>query len=128
MGIDAEIYFKVKEGENYDGVSSSHFSILQTESEFKPLGATHVVSSMCRVYDFGYERGNWPLLALMLMQLLASPQIETVWYGGENVDSEYLEILTNERFLNIMKHYLEHGNRPYLDRFREIATPAEGKE
>lgn len=46
-----------------------------------PENATHEVRNHLHYYSSEYPRGPWPRICHVLMILLNSPDIETVWYG-----------------------------------------------
>jgi hypothetical protein len=50
------------------------------------------------------------------MSLLASDNIDKVWYGGDLLEPLDFNLMTIERVLEISKHYMLNGNRPYYAR------------
>lgn len=113
MGVDAEIYFRAKDGfEMIEPLSYEEASAYRKAHQ--PL-ATHEIETSQRYYDFGYERGPWPEIAGILMILLASPDVEMVWYHGDHKSED--DPLTKERLLGITDWYLKNGHRPYDDRY-----------
>lgn len=77
-------------------------------------GATHEIDMGARYYGPGYERGPWPALAAALMELMQDPQIERVWYGGD----DFIEEMTPDRLCEITRHYIANGERPYRSHFK----------
>lgn len=71
--------------------------------------ATHEINTGHRYYGTHYERGPWPILAGILMELIQNPDIEKVWYGGD----EFAEEMTREKLLALTLHYMNNGHRPY---------------
>jgi hypothetical protein len=48
------------------------------------------------------------------MLLHACENVETVWYDGDNCET--LRECPPERVLEISRHYMQHGERPYRGR------------
>ena len=118
MGVDACIYFKTrtgKEPELYDSLPESA-KIIDAE-EWAQKGSTHEVDQVWRYYGPGYERGPWPRIAAVLLTLMASEDVETVWYYGDCKDGD--EPFTPERLEQYNKHYIENADRPYRWRVQE---------
>lgn len=114
MGIDAEIYFELLSGNEPDDVDVyplKNIGEIKRFGEPHECGATHFVDTLCRLYDFNYERGPWCLFSGLLMQLVASPNVGRVWYFGDHVDP--IAPITPENVLALSKHYMAHGERPY---------------
>lgn len=117
MGVDACIYFKTRTGEEpelYDQLPPGA-QIIKAE-EWAIEGSTHEVDQTWRYYGPGYERGPWPCIAATLLALLASEDIETVWYYGDCNDGD--EPFTPERLEQYNEHYIENGDRPYRGAFK----------
>lgn len=116
MGIDAKILFKVKNGKHFDNflIPFNYSEICAEDYSEKEnsLGATHFVDFYERFYGPGYERGPWPTICGILMELFASGSVEKVWYGGD----DFIDEITPSDILDFSKHYMEHGCRPYYDR------------
>lgn len=115
MGIDACIYVKMR-----DGVTEPRLEQpLPKGFELKPNpgwgleGATHEVHNYARFYGPGYARGPWPDLSAALMLLLNSPDIETVWYGGDSGGEETEEPWTAEKQAEYTAYFITHGCREY---------------
>jgi hypothetical protein len=113
MGVDARIYFEDLD----NGKEPPYLSQRVAPAEFGPEGATHeVVMGGPRLYDIGYERGHWPELCGVLMELHASERVGRVWYDGDACDGESLRLCDPARVLAISAHYMQHGTRPYFSR------------
>lgn len=112
MGIDACIYFKTRTGEVpklYDELPSGT-TIIEAQ-EWAQEGSTHEVAQPWRYYGPEYERGPWPKIAAVLLTLMASEDVETVWYYGDCEDLD--DPFTLSRLEQYNKHYVENGTRPY---------------
>lgn len=116
MGIDIEVYFKAEKGSSWDNVKTRLGKTKANDDE-DFTEPTHNISSLVRLYDFGYERGHWPEIAEVLMELLADPNISKVWYGGDGGYPEDIKEMTEERFFKITKHYLINMHEPYRSGF-----------
>lgn len=113
MGVDVRIYVK------------ANTSCLTLEDELPrgyelkpvdadacaPAGATHEVDTFVRYYGPGYERGPWTDICAVLMLLHACPDVERVWYGGDNEDG--VPECPPVRVTALSEHFMEHGKRPY---------------
>lgn len=64
-----------------------------------------------RLYDFGYERGNWKTYYFLYLWIKQNVHEAEVYYWGDS-GSEEIE-LDDERAANILKHYLDNGYEPY---------------
>lgn len=120
MGIDAVIYFKVREGETLESIAEwrmpQHCRVIPA-SDWAIEGATHEVDVPYRYYGEGYERGPWPLICSVLLEVMAAPEVEIVWYSGDSGSEMTDQPFTKSRLMEIVEHYLEHGNRAYKMRF-----------
>jgi hypothetical protein len=121
MGVDANIFYRVRDGMESDThLRCAESRLIEKPDEWEdmwfPRLATHSVDldGNNRYYSDGYERGDWPTIAGVLMALLADPAIETVWYGGDT--SGQPPEATPARVLELCAHWMKHGNRPYYDR------------
>lgn len=110
MGIDACIEFKVREGAE---VPDLYFpeGVTVEPAHYTDMGATHEVSTCWRYYGAGYERGPWPEIAAILMKLLASDAVETVWYFGDCSDAG--PPFTVGDLFALTLHYIANAERPY---------------
>lgn len=119
MGIDAVFFIKTKAGiagePDLESRLPDDFTFEQLKAGqdeyYGPEGATHEVNCGYRFYGEGYERGPGHLICMVLMLLHASPDIETVWYGGDCHDLP--PVCAKEDVLKLAGHFMEHGNRPY---------------
>ena len=116
MGIDAQIAFKAQGSIELERDLPIGYEITTareyvSSGDGKAPGATHEIRTMERYYGPGYERGSWPRLCGALMLLHACPAVEKVWYGG---DCDYsIPECTVDDVLQISRHFMEHGERPY---------------
>ena len=118
MGLDVEIFFKTKDGEypKLERYVPLGFDIVQKESWCSPLEATHKVETFERYYGDGYERGDWTKICAVLMLLHASEEVEEVWYFADCCDGP--RICRIEDVLELSKHFMEVGERPYRNFFK----------
>lgn len=116
MGIDAEIYIEASEVADLGGLSLlGHDCAIRPVSEYDPPGTTHRVTGLGRYYEIGYERGDWRVLCAVLMELLSTPGVVRVWYDGDYCEGSPREC-PPERVLEISRHYMAHGHRPYFEK------------
>ncbi len=73
--------------------------------------ATHYVDNPYRYYGPQYERGPWGMIAAILLELHAHPDVDAVYYGGDNFDS--FEEFPMAKVLEMCKYFAEWGTRPY---------------
>lgn len=116
MGIDAHIYVKVRDGVREPRLEHP----LPAGFDFIPNpgwgqdGATHEVDTIVRFYGPYYARGPWPMISAVLMLLLNSPDIETVWYYGDSGGAESEDPWTAEKQAEYTAYFIAHGRREYL--------------
>ncbi len=120
MGLDTTIYFRASSGFTAGGLEShlpSGFSVRDIEGYSKDEfpQATHEIDTFARYYGMGYERGPWPLISAALMTLLATEDVEKVWYGNDGAGAQEI---TPDDVLRISKHYMANGHRPYRNFFQ----------
>ncbi len=120
MGIDLRIEFRGTPLEHtyHIGRIGTIVPLADYKQEDNPE-ATHEIDSLVRYYGIGYERGPWPAIAACLMELMQDPGIEKVWYGGDDFISE----MTADRLIEITRHYIANGDRPYRNAFRDLNIP-----
>ena len=86
MGIDCEILFQTSDGADAEDVvwrpSWGVEPPCETDLEEYP-GCTHYVYTLCRYFGPYYTRGFWPEILFHLVQLMRSPSVVKVWYGGD---------------------------------------------
>lgn len=115
MGLDAKIYFISNGDPDLDFTLPSGFDVCRVSDRESYLveenGATHCISTCARYYGPGYERGDWPRIAHVLMMLFASESVSKVWYGFDC--TEFPSRFNPEDLLETCKHYMAHGCRPY---------------
>lgn len=86
MGIDACICFKVRDGCNepwLDRPMPNGYTIIRKRRDY-PIEATHQVDQDERYFREHYPRGAWPRICHALMLLFRSPDVERVWYCGDD--------------------------------------------
>ena len=117
MGIDTCIFVKAKENADLGEWVSQEFpegcKLRAVDGRPAPQGATHEVRQHWRYYSPYYARGPWPDIAAALMYLFSRPDIEEVWYFGDNADWERAQPFTREQVLELCSFYMRDGNRPY---------------
>ncbi len=111
MGLDATIYFQQTDNFELESELPKGFSVTELEDWQKENfpEATHELDNLCRYYNAGYERGNWPQICATLMILHASKGVAKVWYGSEH----YIQLCTPETINQISLHYMQNGRRTY---------------
>lgn len=116
MGIDVEIYCELSAGttEPTDLVLPEGFSLQEAGEYERRFGMTHEVWSGARYYGPYYERGPWPYICAVLMSLFASTNVKRVWCFGDSTGLP-VEPITIDDVLEISRHYMTHGERPYRD-------------
>lgn len=129
MGLDAVILFRADPDFRVDQIDS----YLPTGFEIRAVPdyiaseypeATHEVDQGFRYYSPGYERGPWPLIASVLMSLLATPGVRQVWYGS---DCNRADPITPDRVVEITEYYMLNGRRPYFNGAKPI-FPEKGRQ
>lgn len=117
MGIDALIMCKgiPPQEPEYIGLLGRMVPITPDDylADIQPE-ATHRLDTGCRHYGIGYERGPWPKLAAVLMELMSTPTVEKVWYGGD----EWANVMTPEGLQVLNEHFIKHGHRPHRESFK----------
>lgn len=121
MGIDVEIYFEA-DGDPTDLRILCDGDVKPTDEWERKLGPTHKISSLSRYYGPGYERGSWSEICGTLMSLFASPNVKRVWYFGDCIDLESAEPITPDGVLDICRHYMANGKRPYRQGFKRVLS------
>lgn len=115
MGVDVEIFFQCDGQPEFERDLPAGFKVCgipDYQQDFAP-GSTHSIGTLERYYGPGYERGSWPDICSVLMLLHACPQVSKVWYGGDSYDPPECTV---DDVLEISRHFMEHGERPYRDR------------
>lgn len=94
MGVDAVVYVRVRKDSWVDTPCTLN------RCNGGPPGSTHHVADMAgdRYWSPQYRRGDWPQRAAQLLALMADPDVETLWYGGDNVDADQIPIMDMDRF------------------------------
>lgn len=117
MGIDARIIIRGTPQQELEhiGLLGKLVPADEYAQELAP-GATFEVDMGARYYGPGYERGPWPKISAVLMELMATPGVTGVWYGGD----EEVYPMTGKVLEEFTRHYLEFGHRPYRDGFKQF--------
>lgn len=114
MGIDCEIAFELKDpNKGLEDLSIDQMGRdfrIEEGSSYVP-GAHYSVYTLSRYYGPGYERGPGHAICAVLMQLLAHENVKTVWYGGDGSDT--IPPIDEEGVLDLARHYMTFGHRPY---------------
>lgn len=115
MGVDAQIYFKAEDVDLTDFKkwlpNTYELDTVEDADVYGPEDATHILISVDRYYDKGYERGDWPRICKVLTKLHSLKGVTKVWYSGDN--TEYPPECSPQRVLEISSHFKKHGNKPY---------------
>lgn len=123
MGIDATICWKAKPAwtqNEYGCIKNLGTAVPCSEYNLEVCpGATHELDTGARYYGEGYERGPWPKIAAVLMELMQDPDIEGVWYGGD----DWPKLMTPDELIGTTRHYIANGERPYRNAFRDLNIP-----
>jgi hypothetical protein len=82
MGIDSCIYVLADE----DKFDYSTYSITFLRPGMYKGLVNFEIEPYQRYYSKTYQRGHWPTLAKCLMELLADPHVQTVYYLPDHVD------------------------------------------
>lgn len=119
MGINVEIYFKLKDGSELpEDLAFFNVSEKAVAGTY-PNGATHYIYSGMRYYSKHYARGNWPQICAYLMELTACQDVDQVWYKSDCRDfGEGCEPITIKDILDISEFYMNNGNETYQSYFR----------
>lgn len=112
MGIDAVICAKLKRKTNvaeYDDIPFLITPIEKSEKKYYPKGATHYADEFLgRYYSPSYERGSWPRICGVLMELYSHPYVEKVWYFGDCKEAKDIVEFTREDIIRYSKHYMNN--------------------
>jgi hypothetical protein len=82
MGVDAYIYFEVKEGKEPPNEWRETMQLSQPSAKNARLW--EVGCELTRYFAPHYRRGWWPRMRDILQKLLdAQDDVATVWYGGD---------------------------------------------
>jgi hypothetical protein len=109
MGLDVRIKFKLKNA--HGDIASPDLDPDESVVRLQG-GEVCSISTYARYYGFNYERGPWGRLCGILMYLLQHENVETVWYGNDCEDE--IAVCTIDTVLEISKHYMTNGHRPYF--------------
>lgn len=121
MGVDVMMYFKTADGaEPSELWLPEGWSLHEPPEREKEVGATHEISTGSRYYGPHYERGHWPTICGVLMSAFASPNVERVWYFGDHSWLEGMPPISVDEVLEISRHYMANGHRPYRAGFQKI--------
>ena len=117
MGIDVEIGIKLRKGAKVPENKT------YVEGEFaKPGEWTDApfinaqLSSLTRYYGKAYERGPWPQIHALLLELLMHPDVEQVWYWGDGREPQESDFVTLDWLIEMNRHYVAVGHEPYCGR------------
>lgn len=122
MGVDVEIYIRLKDGADIpsnDSYVEGQFTMAGDDdwwSEDFPFVNANL-SSMTRYYGVGYERGPWPQISSLLLSLLANPDVEAVYYIGDHSEPHEDDVFTLEALEELNKYYVKNRHEPYRSAF-----------
>lgn len=119
MGVDVVIYIRVKDSSTTlrtedPIIDGEHYKIdiFPEEYKTKEFNPTHRIDTCDRYYGPCYERGPFCFSILpRLLNLLNSPDVDKVWYGGDCSDSG--TELTRAYLFELINHWIDNGERPY---------------
>lgn len=70
-----------------------------------------------RLYDFGYERGDWKNYYFIYLWIKQNvPEAKIYYYGDSQSDEQELD---DDRATSLLFHYLDVGNAPYYEVFND---------
>ncbi len=130
MGVDAEMAVALKAGADPD-VLNTRFKNTHSQEDTM-LGENDVlirgladrdlegieyvnayrITTWCRYYGSGYERGPAPEIILTLEWLRAQPEVEAVYYWGDCSDGPSGP-WTKEESEALLWHWFKFGHEPY---------------
>lgn len=121
MGQEALIFFKYI-GEDPGSVVLSGWidDCAKIEKVYDPswmdIDATHEIELVNnnRYYGKSYGRGKFHEISKVIITLMASPNVEKVWYGPDSYDPDPSWLMSREKYLEILDYYLEHANSEYF--------------
>jgi hypothetical protein len=107
MGIDAMVLVTIRKDAE------------DVEPTFRPIGyhwdgslatkATHVYDEMCgRYWSPRYNRGCWPYIVRVLLDLMTDERVEKVWYGPDDGDEPFT-LMTPKALLGLTKEWLDQN-------------------
>lgn len=107
MGVDVEIYFKLKPSSESWLTERGIWSDCSVIEGSYPNGATHFLMTLARYYGSGYYRGDWPNICRYLMHLITDENIESVWYLSDLMEfDESTEPITSKEILELSEIYM----------------------
>lgn len=121
MGIDACIYFRTQGGvePEFEWLMPGGFVPRRINGDYGPATATHELETHARYYGPQYERGPWPTIASALLLLYCNPDVDKVWYYGDDSDPKEF---TPEHLRDMNEYWIRYGNAPYRSFGRLLAT------
>lgn len=108
MGQDAMIYVRTKSGNPPEGLAMFHSCF--SRQDHMVAEATHEVDVPYRFYGVGYERGPWPLIAGVLLDLLANPDVEKIWYCSDSGNNATERLIGLDDVVELSRHWCAVGN------------------
>lgn len=101
MGIDSCIYV----------LANEEFSCSETKRFLEPNMykglVNYEIEIYQRYYSENYCRGHWPTIAKCLMELLADPHVQTVYYIPDNINPDESFAFTQESLFKLTAFYIE---------------------
>lgn len=108
MSSEALIYIETGDGEfpeyrgNLCGVTVDRISMQDHSSGLIPRDAQFQIDTMARFY----EESNTPFFGFILMNLLSSPNVSSVWIGPDD-RPDIIEKVTEDEVLRVIQEFLE---------------------
>lgn len=101
MGTDAVVRVKLQD---LDGELPY---IINCQNWVKSIETPKVFEAAlgCRFWSPDYPRGSWPQILSVLVQLLATPNVETVWYGGD--DKGNFKVVSEQLLAEFTSEYIK---------------------
>jgi hypothetical protein len=110
MGIDVVIRIETRGAELPQSLRSRYadrdWSPVSTEDG--PVAHQFELCLMSRLWAPDYPRGDWLELLGLLVDLLASPEVVNVWYGGDSYDGRG-DLVTEDFLVKYTKAFIAMG-------------------
>lgn len=110
MGIDSCIYILAEEEFSYIDYDTKYLN--PKRHGFGGL-VNYEIEPYQRYYSEDYPRGHWPTLAKCLLNLLADPCVNTVYYIGDNQELDFNKIkpFTQKDLFRLSAFYIKDNKQ-----------------
>ena len=108
MGVDVEIWVKAPDTWRYNLGTEFIAQLVRNDEDYRDIEheATHFLDTLSRYYSEHHDRGHWPTIRRVLMDILNDPLVEKVWYFSDNTWIEDgPEQLTLQRIQELDQHW-----------------------